>query len=168
MSLSCTTSKPARRVVGIGEMIVSSATEDSLITFSLGSCLGISVYEPQVKVGGLIHCMLPCSSIDTGRQRFNPYRYIDSGLIALLEAVLELGGEPSRFRIKVGGAAAPLDACGRFKIGEKNLDMLCRILDKNGLPLAASDVGGTAPRTMSLHIGSGRTSIRKMGKEAEL
>ena len=51
-------------VVGVADMVVSNDPSAELVTYSLGSCLGITVYDPVKKVGGLLHLMLPESRID--------------------------------------------------------------------------------------------------------
>lgn len=154
--------------VGISEMAVRAGGEEVLVTYSLGSCVGLSVFDPQARVGGLIHCMLPLSKIDPVKAAASPAMFVDTGVPALLQAVFELGAERKRLVIKVAGASSLLDERGLFKIGERNYTVLRKLLWKNDILIAAEDVGGTAARSMYLHLASGRTVIRSLGEERDL
>ena len=156
------------RIVGIAEMIVSSDPRETLVTYSLGSCIGVTVYDPQIKVGGMIHCMLPSSKLEEAKAQDKPHMFVDTGVVALLQSVMNLGADKKRLIVKVAGAAAPMDVCGRFKIGERNHTMLRKVLWKNEIMLKGEDVGGTQPRTMVLYLDAGRTAIRTGGQEVEL
>lgn len=156
------------RIVGISEMAVSKNRGDILVTYSLGSCIGLSLYDPEVGVGGLIHCMLPLSRIDPEKAKANPPMFTDTGVPALLQALLNLGASRKRLVAKVAGAASPLDDNGVFKIGERNYVVLRKVLWKNEILIAAEDCGGTVARTMALHIETGRTTLKVGGKEVEL
>ncbi len=155
-------------VVGIAEMHMSQDPGDTLVTYSLGSCLGVTVYDPILKVGGMIHCMLPLSKIDTTKATENPSMFIDTGVIALFNAIFALGAKKERLIVKVAGGASPLDAGARFKIGERNYTVLRKVLWKNNLLLAGKSIGGTKPRTLRLELETGRTSVQSNGETVEL
>ncbi|MCC6491011.1 MAG: chemotaxis protein CheD [Candidatus Hydrogenedentes bacterium] len=154
--------------VGISEMLVTQSLEDVLITYSLGSCIGVSLYDPEAQVGGLIHCMLPLSRIDPERAKRQPQMFTDTGVPALLQEVLNRGANRKRIVAKVAGAAAPLSDNGVFKIGERNYTVLRKVLWKNEILIAAEEVGGTIARTMTLYMETGKTTIRSGGVEREL
>ncbi|MCC6797148.1 MAG: chemotaxis protein CheD [Candidatus Hydrogenedentes bacterium] len=154
--------------VGISEMKVSTDPKDTLITYSLGSCIGVALFDPGAGVGGLIHCMLPLSRLDPDKAKKNPQMFTDTGVPALIQTLLDRGGTRKRMIAKVAGAASPLNDNGMFKIGERNYVVLRKVLWKNEILIAAEDVGGTVARTMSLHISNGKTTIRSGGKESEL
>jgi len=154
--------------VGISEMRVSRNAGDTLVTYSLGSCIGVALYDPDACVGGLIHCMLPLSRLDPDKAKQNPHMFTDTGIPALIQAVLDRGGTRKRLVAKVAGAASPLNDNGMFKIGERNYTVLRKVLWKNEILIAAEDVGGTIARTMVLNISTGKTLIRTGGKEREL
>ena len=155
-------------VVGISEMKVSNRSDDVLTTYSLGSCIGLSLYDPVACVGGLIHCMLPLSKIDLEKAKANPEMFTDTGVPALLQAAFDLGAKRNNLVVKVAGCASPLDEKGLFKIGERNYTVVRKILWKNNILIAAEDTGGTIPRTMILHMASGKTMIKSGGREVEL
>jgi len=157
-----------QHTVSISEMAVSKHPDDVLITYSLGSCVGLSLYDPASGVGGLIHCMLPLSKIDPKKAKANPPMFTDTGVTALLEDVFNEGASRKHLVAKVAGGASLLDEKGMFKIGERNYTVLRKILWKNNILIAAEDVGGTIARTMALYMDSGRTTIKSQGKEVEL
>jgi chemotaxis protein CheD len=156
------------QAVGISEMKVSSNPDDVLIAYSLGSCIGLSLYDPVIRMGGMIHCMLPESKIDSGKAHATPCMFTDTGVPELLQAMMGLGGAKHRLIAKVAGAAGLLAANGAFKIGERNYIVLRKILWNNSISITAEDTGGMIVRTMCLHIATGKTTIRSRGEEKEL
>ena len=156
------------RIVGISEMKVSSRTDDILVTYSLGSCIGLSLYDPVARVGGLIHCMLPLSKIDPVKAQTRPCMFTDTGVVALLQGVLNLGAERRRLVARVAGASCLLDDRAMFRIGERNYTVLRKVLWKNSILIDAEDVGGTISRTMYLYMATGQTIIKSKGREVEL
>ena len=152
-------------VVGISEMIVTQEPTDTIVTYSLGSCVGLTVHDPNAMVGGQIHCMLPLSKIDKNKAAERPAMFVDTGVSALLERVLDLGAKKSNLVACVAGGAAPLDLQVGMKIGERNFATLRKILWKNGILISAQDVGGTIARTMKLDMKTGKTTLRSQGKE---
>lgn len=155
-------------VIGISEMQVSSDSRDVLVTYALGSCVGLSLYDPATRVGGLIHCMLPLSKIDPQKAAKNPAMFVDTGVQTLLQALFDLGAQRSTLQAKAAGASRIMDADGVFNIGERNHTVLRKVLWKNSILIAAEDVGGSAPRTMYLHMDTGRTVLRMGGTEKEI
>ena len=63
--------------INIADMLISTDRNDLLITHALGSCLGITLYDPVAGVGGLLHVMMPFSSIDLIKADDNPYMFVD-------------------------------------------------------------------------------------------
>ena len=155
-------------IVGISDMKVSNIISDVLVTYSLGSCIGVTLFDPVAQVGGLIHCMLPLSRIDSVKAETNPVMFTDLGIPLLLKAVFDLGAERKRLVAKVAGAATMLDSKDLFKIGERNYTVMRKVLWKNNILIASEDIAGTVPRTMFLHMDSGKTIIKSRGQEVEL
>lgn len=156
--------------VGISDYAVTADPGERLITYSLGSCVGVTVFDPEAGVGGMIHCMLPLStqSHDPSKAAQTPAMFVDTGVLLLLNAVYARGAVRERLRIKVAGAANPMDTNGRFRIGERNHAVLRKILWKNDLMIHGESVGGTIPRTLILDVASGRTILRTTEGEVEL
>lgn len=154
--------------VGISELAVSNRPDDVLVTYSLGSCVGLSLYDPVACVGGMIHCMLPLSSTDPEKAKKAPAMFTDTGVALLLDQVFRLGVQRRNLVAKVAGAAKLLDEKGMFRIGERNYTVLRKILWKNNILITGESTGGTIPRTMYLHMDSGATRIRSRGEEIEI
>jgi chemotaxis protein CheD len=129
-------------VVGVADMVVSNDAGAELVTYSLGSCLGITVYDPVKKVGGLLHIMLPDSKINALKAAQVPFMFVDTGVPRLFQAAYNLGAERSRLAIKVAGGAQLLDEQGVFNIGLRNFESLKGLLARAG----AQRVGGPCLR----------------------
>lgn len=156
------------RPVGVGEMALSRDPTEVLVTYSLGSCVGLVLYDPALKVGGLLHAQLPLSSLDPAQAGTWPARFTDTGTMGLIQALYDLGARKERLVAKAAGGASILDEDGRFRIGERNIAVLRKVLWKNGIMLAATDLGGAVSRTVYLHLDDGRTQIRSQGEIRDL
>jgi chemotaxis protein CheD len=143
-------------------MKISSQPGDQLVTYALGSCLGIAIHDPVVNVGGLLHVMLPLSTIDPAKAAENPSMFVDTGVPQLFISCYKAGAQKQRLVVKVaGGASVHVDeAEDHFQIGKRNFVMLRKLLWKNGVLLKAHDVGGAHSRTMMLDIGSGTVMLK--------
>jgi len=155
-----------RHVVLVGDMKVGQGG-DFLVTHALGSCLGLMIYDPVTKVGGLLHAMLPLSKINPQKAEANPYMFVDTGVPEMFKAVYKLGGQKERMVVKAAGCGRPLSNNEMFKIGERNHMVLKKILWKNNVMLKAEDVGGTASRTVHFDLSTGEITISS-GSEKRL
>jgi len=157
-----------RHTVGISEMRVSNDVEDVIITYSLGSCIGLTLYDPVFHVGGMVHCMLPFSKADEEKSQQNPCMFVDSGVAALLRSLFDLGAQRKNLIAKIAGGSKLLDEKEVFKIGERNYTMVRKVLWKNDILIQGEEVGGCIARTMSLYIAEGRTVIKSGAEERDL
>jgi chemotaxis protein CheD len=132
---------------------------DTLVTHALGSCLGLMIYDPVARVGGLLHAMLPQAKINPEKAETNPLMFVDTGVPALFEKVYALGGEKGRLIVKAAGCARPLQSGEMFRIGERNYTVLRKMLWKNNVLLAAEAVGGTVSRTVYFDLSNGTVSV---------
>lgn len=145
-----------KRTAGIGDILTSADPAHVIITYALGSCVGVTVHDGVAHVGGLLHAMLPTSSLDPVRAQGAPGTFVDTGFVALLEQCRRLGARKERLVITAAGGAALWDSPGdQFQIGKRNVLALRQILWNAGLRLHAHDLGGSHSRTMSLAVGSG-------------
>ena len=152
-------------IVGVGDMKVSNQPEDVIVTYSLGSCIGVAIYDPVAHVGGLLHYMLPESSLDGNRAKRNPYMFGDTGIPALFKSAYKLGAKKSRVKVVVAGGAQILDQKGFFNIGKRNYLILRKLFWKNNVMIDYEDVGGTYNRTKKMIISDGSIWIKKGGEE---
>jgi chemotaxis protein CheD len=155
-------------VVGISDLIISTEPDDVLVTYSLGSCAGITLYDSRLMIGGLIHCMLPLSSTDLKKAESSPFMFVDTGLQLMLQKLFDMGATKGSLVAKVAGAASILDPHDYFKIGQRNYTTARKLLWKNNILIKGEDVGGNKARTMYLYMKTGETRIRSAGEEAKL
>jgi chemotaxis protein CheD len=160
--------RPAQRIVGIADIATSTAPNECLITYSLGSCIALALHDPTVGAAGLIHAMLPNSALDPARAAAEPGRFTDTAVTALLAEMFALGARRASLVAKVAGAATQVDQHGLFRIGERNLAVLRRVLWKNDILIAAQDTGGAVSRTMVVETATGRTLVKSNGSTREL
>ena len=157
-----------KRTVGISELAVTDRRDDVLVTYSLGACVGLSLYDPTTGKGGIVHCLLPLSKSNPCRAKTHPNLFTDTGVQNLIDALVSMGCEPKNLVAKIAGGSRPLEARNTFSIGERNHTVLRKVLWKHRILVAAEDIGGTASRTMALYMADGRTTVRANGREAEL
>ena len=155
-------------IVGIADMKLASSLDDALVTHALGSCLGVTIFDPVAGVGGLLHCMLPSSRISPEGGLMNPWKFVDTGVPAMFRAAYELGARKDEIIVTVCGGAAALCDKGVFRIGERNYKALRRLLWKNGVSIAAEDVGGAFSRTVQLEMKNGRVLVNRGGVHREI
>lgn len=153
-------------VVGVADMVVSNDPSADLVTYSLGSCLGITIYDSMKRIGGLLHVMLPDSTIDRAKAAAAPFMFVDTGVPQLFRAACNLRADRSRLVVKVAGGAQLLDPQGVFNIGERNMTSLSNLLARNSYTIQAKDIGGVASRTIRLNITTGVVSVKSPGLES--
>jgi chemotaxis protein CheD len=158
----------ARVVIGMADCGVAAEAESLLVTYALGSCIGLALYDPVAGVGGLLHFMLPDSTQFPGKVQENPYRFADTGIPLLLERVCAQGALRRRLIVYMAGGAQILDSEGVFEIGKRNCLAARRLLWKYGLLLAGEAVGGADFRTVTLEIATGRFVMEEGGRHREL
>jgi chemotaxis protein CheD len=151
-------------VVGVADMRVSNQQTEVLVTHALGSCIGVAIYDPTAKVGGILHFMLPDSNLDPGKAQEHPHMFADTGLPLLFRECYRLGAQKSRLRVKVTGGSQVLGNREFFQIGRRNYAALRKIFLKNNVLIDNEDVGGTKARTLFLEIATGNVWIKVMGQ----
>lgn len=150
--------------VGMADYKVGKAP-DVIISYGLGSCIGISLYDPQRKVGGLLHIMLPDST--QSRASENPAKFADTGIPLMLDEVIKLGAVRSRIVAKIAGGAqmfAFANATDIMRVGARNADAVKRILKELKIPLCAEDVGGNYGRTVQIDLETGIYRVKTIDK----
>jgi chemotaxis protein CheD len=150
-------------VLGMGEFIVSSSPGAVLSCIGLGSCIAVCIYDKLVKVGAMVHIVLPRHE---GPVDDNPGRYGNTAVPFLLEQVTKRGGMKNRLTAKLAGGAQMTTAPGlrdTFKTGERNLAEVKAALERERVPLAAADVGGNTGRTVKLFIDTGVVTVKTVG-----
>jgi chemotaxis protein CheD len=155
-------------VVGMADGRVSNRPESHLITYALGSCVAVTLHDPVSRVGGLLHIMLPESSLDKEKASANPYMFADTGIPLLFHQAYGAGAQKSRLVVRIAGGAQVMDDQGVFNIGKRNSLAVRKILWRAGVLVKGEEVGGSESRTVRLEVGSGRVFLRTgRGRETE-
>jgi chemotaxis protein CheD len=145
--------------VGISDCVITKDPQAVIATHALGSCIGLVIYDPLAGVGGLLHYMLPDSGSEPQKSQQHPFMYADTGIPLLFRTAYEYGASKGRMRVTVIGGAQITQGNDGFNIGKKNHLALRKILWKAGVMVHKEDVGGSAPRTVHLEVGSGRIVV---------
>ncbi len=149
--------------VGVGDCKVSNAADSVLATYALGSCIAVAIHDPVAAVGGLLHFMLPESSVNPNKASQNPFMFADTGIPLMFHAAYGLGAEKRRLVVRAAGGAQVMDESGVFNIGKRNHLALRKILWKAGVMIHGEEIGGTASRTVRLEVATGRFWVRGPG-----
>ena len=148
--------------VGIGDMKFTRGG-GTVITYALGSCIGITFYDPGIKLGGLLHIMLPRNDSNDPKV----FKYADCGIRETIRKLSAFGMVKSRTIVKIAGGAKMFDLKGNSdfgNIGQRNAAMVKKILAEERMRISAEDTGGAYARTMVLNVDTGEVFIRTVGK----
>lgn len=157
-----------RVVIGVGDLAVSNNELVTLTTYALGSCVGIVAYDPLSKSGGMLHLMLPDSTISPEKAVKQPAMFADTGLPLFFRELLGVKAERHRVRLYLAGGACVLSGPDNFKIGERNSAAVKAWLASQGLRVSGTDLGGTVNRTLHLELTTGTLTIKMPDKSTKL
>ena len=147
--------------IGIGDMKVLR-NQGTLITYALGSCIGITLYDPVIKLGGLLHIMLPKAG-DQGAA--TPFKFADTGIREMIRKMAAYGGMSRRYVCKIAGGAQMFQMTGPIgNIGERNIASVRSELAAQQIRIQGEDVGKNYARTMLMDVSTGAVKIRTMGR----
>ena len=149
--------------VGIADMKILQ-WDGELITYALGSCIGICLYDPNIKLAALIHIMLPIN-METGRK--NTMKYADTGIRETLAQLTAKGARKDRLVAKIAGGAKMFEVAGNSNlgnIGARNIECVRMNLRKEGIRIISENVGGSVARTLSFFPATGIGKIRAYGQ----
>jgi chemotaxis protein CheD len=148
--------------VGIGDLGVAKSPT-ILETVSLGSCVGIVLYDPISKVGGLAHIMLPDSKLS--KHQTSPSKFADTAIVLMIQEMQKLGAQKNRLHAKIAGGAcmfALLNLDPLVTIGERNIKAVKEILWKEKIPLLAEETGKNFGRTIHFFTETGKVHVRSV------
>ncbi|MCI8483592.1 MAG: chemotaxis protein CheD [Lachnospiraceae bacterium] len=154
--------------VGMADLNICKAP-DMITTLGLGSCIGIAVYDPVVKIGGLAHIMLPDST--QMRNNSNIAKFADTGIEELIKRVMAAGANKRRLVAKIAGGAKMFQVSGLSTIGnvgDRNAEASRIKLKQLGIPLLAEDTGLNYGRTVELYPATGEFYIKAVGKSLKI
>ncbi len=152
--------------IGIAEYKVTREP-NRLITLGLGSCVGVSIYDPFTRVGGLIHIMLPDSTLFEN-QTSKTGKFADTGIPFMIRDMLSYGVKINNLEAKMVGGAQMFDGVDHFKIGQRNIEKSDQILSRIGIKVIVRETGGNKGRTMILDTVTGQVTIRLLGNQIKI
>ena len=156
-----------RVVIGVGDLAVSNNPATVLSTYALGSCIGVVVFDPVARCGGILHLMLPESAVSPQKAITQPAMFADTGLPLLFRELASLKAERARIRVFVAGGASVISGQDPFRIGERNARATLDFLNAHRVPITLVDTGGTYSRTVHLELNTGKVQlITPSGKSA--
>lgn len=158
---------PKRLVVGIGELAVARGAGDEIVTFALGSCIAVCLWDSARGVAGLLHYLLPEARINPDRAKAQPEAFADTGIPILLGKFVAAGGHPKQSLVKIIGGAE-VAGPNSLNVGRRNILAAKNVLWKHGLLIKTQLVGGNAARTVYLSAGTGRVKVTSGNEVAEL
>lgn len=154
--------------VGMADLKICKAP-NTITTLGLGSCIGLALYDPVAKVGGMVHYMLPDST--QVRNNGNIAKFADTGIDELLKRVLAAGASKQRLVAKIAGGARMFEVSGLSEVGNigaRNAEAAKTILKQKGIRLVAEDTGLNYGRTVELNCDTGEFYIKSVGKPLKI
>lgn len=154
--------------VGMADLNICQSP-DGLTTLGLGSCVGVALRDPVLRIGGLVHIMLPDSGSIHGSQSMNPAKFADTGIAELVRRMEQKGAKRSRMTAKLAGGATMFAVSGRSEIGmvgQRNVQACRMRLAELGIPVLAEDVGASYGRTVIFYPETGEYRVRAVGRES--
>jgi chemotaxis protein CheD len=155
--------------LGLGEQAVSRNSQDVLVAYGLGSCLGVCMIDPQARVAGLLHAVLPerTAALETNLAA-HPAKYVDCGIESLLAEMLKEGALKSRIIVRMAGGANMLISpamVSAFDIGTRNIEKARETLKRLGMKITAEEVGGHKGRTVRMYVADNRVTVKLVGEK---
>lgn len=151
--------------VGIAQMDVVKVP-NTIRTSGLGSCVGVVIYDESKKIAGLVHVMLPDSSL--GRtDTINVAKFADTGVKALIEQLKREGAQAFKLKAKIAGGAQMFQFTSdknSMRIGPRNVEAVKVELRKQNIPIVAEDTGGNSGRTIEFNPGTSVLNIRTVNQ----
>ncbi len=151
--------------VNFGELKVSQNPVETLVAFSIGSGIGITIYDPITQTGGLLNIVLPDSSMmSPPKAQFHPLMFADTGLAVFLDALHDLGAQTEHLKVVLAGGAQIMDHSDVMNIGRKNHQAVTSFLDDKHVSIHYADIGGIFLRTLRLDMRNGENLIQVLGQ----
>ncbi len=155
-------------VVGVADLGIKQGKSDCIVTHALGSCIGITVFDPVAEVGGMLHFMLPKPATEQAAEGRPTAMFAAQGIPTLFRKAYALGAQKQRMIVCAAGGAEFLDGGGGFNVGKRNAVMMKKLFFKNDILIAGQDIGGSQARRLTLDMETGKVTVSASGKETVL
>jgi chemotaxis protein CheD len=152
----------------MAEFRISVDAGETLVSYALGSCMGVVAHDPAVGVGGILHFMLPDSTWNPEKALMQPSMFGNTGIEKFIQELFNRGASRKTLRMKLAGGSSMRNGGEFFNIGKRNFLMAKRVLWKNGILVLGEDVGGESSRTIRLVMSTGKVWIKDGSGEREL
>jgi len=150
--------------VGIGEWHILKVS-GILVCIGLGSCIGVALYDPIKRIGGMVHILLPLNQND--KDSVSPTKFADTGVPFLVDEMIKVGANKSVIVAKIAGGSQMFSIKGRedkINIGARNISVVKEKLQNLGIPILGEDTGGSFGRTMEFYVDSGLVKVKTIGR----
>ena len=158
------------KIINVGIADIKVGQGDVVLRTTLGSCVGIVLYDPDLKIGGISHIML--AKDPTGKDNIkSPHKYGETALPELIKMMKDAGSPIGKFSCRMfGGASMFKGINSNFlqNIGEQNIQIVKRFMEEHKIPILVEDISGNEGRTISLYCDDGRVLLKKAGMEKYL
>ncbi len=155
--------------VDLADMKVTGSRRGLLCSGGLGTGIAVSIYDPELHIGGLLHFVLPSSQLDPERARINPFFFADTGIPLLYLQAYALGSTKQKLICRLAGGGRFVNNGDEMPLGEQNLEAARQILARNLVSVHSECVGGIASASLALDLATGRLVVSKSnGEEVDL
>ena len=154
-------------VIGISDQKISTSPS-TLVTYALGSCVGIMLHDSSSHIGGMAHIMLPDSNLMKGQVGMNRMKFADTAIVNMLNAMIALGAIKSNITAKITGGANMFQVSDDFDIGSigtRNVSSVKKVLKELNIPIVAEDTGEDFGRTVFFDLDTGAVRVQALGKD---
>ena len=151
--------------VGMADLNICKSP-DVITTLGLGSCIGLTLYDPVTKIGGMVHYMLPDST--QVRNNENIAKFADTGIDELIRRMTAMGANRNALIAKIAGGAQMFAFNSNndmLRVGERNVEATTNKLASLKIPIVAQDTGLNYGRTIEFYPDSGELIIKSVGRE---
>lgn len=154
-------------VVGVSDLRITTRRTDILATYALSSCACLTLLDAERGLGGMLHCLLPLSSAHHGSKGRPEAHFADLGAMRLLEELYREGSHPESLVATLAGGAGSAHR-NHYRVGDRNVQVIKRLLARNQVSLLAEDTGGEAVRSVFLDMREGASYVRTGGRIVRL
>jgi chemotaxis protein CheD len=154
--------------VSMADLQVCNDDAAVLAAYALGSCIGVAVWDPTSRIGGMMHVMLPSSQTGGSSGWARPAMFADTAVPLLVGRLVQLGCAKENLVVKIAGGGQLLAESKQLAIGSRNVVAVRAAFAAQQLEVTGEDVGGTKSRSLKMHVGTGRVVVCSTGEETDV